>query len=311
MKKSYRKLLMAAGAVLATFALGACGAADDAQADLSQAAQTAAEATTEADASAAAGESTAVENRLEAIKESGKLTMATSPDFAPFEFEDISGSEKVYAGSDIELGKFLAEKLGVELVIEPMDFSACQAAVSSGAVDISISAYSPTPERAENMGLSDPYFVGGDKDRFQGVLVKKDRAEELSTHDSFAGKKIAAQNGALQQTLVTEQLPDSEMETVTNVNDAIMMLQTGKVDGIAIAVKVGEQYMANYPDLVLSDYYFDIEDQGNVVLVQKGQDELLAAINEAMKEANDQELPQKWYADALEQAKALGLDVSE
>lgn len=309
MKKSYSKLMMAAGAMLAVFALGACGAAQDAQADLSQAAQTAA-ATTEA-ASAAEGES-ASENRLEAIKAAGKLTVATSPDFAPYEFENISANgEKTYAGSDIELGKYIAEKLGVEFELEPMEFSACQAAVSSGTVDISISCYAPTPERAENMGLSNQYFTTDPEEKAQGILVLKDRAAELSTNEAFAGKTVAAQNGALQQTLVSEQLPEAKMETVTNINDAIMMLQTGKVDGIAIAAAVGEQYMENYPEIVMSDYYFDYQSEGNVVLVQKGQDELLAAVNEAVDAANAEGLPKQWYQDALEQAKALGLDVSE
>ena len=68
------------------------------------------------------------QNRLEKILESGKLVLATSPDFAPLEFEDLSSGEAQYVGSDIELAKYIAEKLGVELEISAMDFSAVQAA---------------------------------------------------------------------------------------------------------------------------------------------------------------------------------------
>ena len=64
------------------------------------------------------------QNRLEKILESGKLVLATSPDFAPLEFEDLSSGEAQYVGSDIELAKYIAEKLGVELEISAMDFSA-------------------------------------------------------------------------------------------------------------------------------------------------------------------------------------------
>ena len=78
------------------------------------------------------------QSRLDQIKEAGILTMATSPNFAPLEFEDISSGETKYVGSDIELGKYIAEQLGVELEIQAMDFSAVQAAVTSGQADISM-----------------------------------------------------------------------------------------------------------------------------------------------------------------------------
>ena len=90
------------------------------------------------------------QNRLEKIKESGKLVLATSPDFAPLEFEDLSSGEAQYVGSDIELAKYIAEKLGVELEISAMDFSAVQAAIPSGQADIAISGFARTEERAQN-----------------------------------------------------------------------------------------------------------------------------------------------------------------
>ncbi len=71
------------------------------------------------------------------------LTVATSPDFAPMEFVDTSkqGQEQ-YVGFDISLAKFIAEKLGKELVIQPMSFEACQTAVGMGSVDLAISGFS-------------------------------------------------------------------------------------------------------------------------------------------------------------------------
>ena len=87
------------------------------------------------------------QNRLDKIKESGKLVLATSPDFAPLEFEDLSSGEKKYVGSDIELAKYIAEKLGVELQVSAMDFSAVQAAIPSGQADIAIAGFAKTEER--------------------------------------------------------------------------------------------------------------------------------------------------------------------
>lgn len=316
MKKMNVKKYAAIGtaAMLMAMMTGCGASAEEAAAALEAEAETAAASSageTEAASESGSAESAAEAsgNRLDAIKAAGKITMATSPDFAPYEFEDISGGKTQYAGADIELAKYIAEKIGVELEIVPMDFGACQAAVTSGSVDMSIAGYSATPEREESMGLSHAYSAEEDDGKTQGILVKAERAEELSAKEAFSGKVVAAQNGALQQTLVKEQLPDTEMQVITNANDGVMMLMSDKIDGFAIASSVGEQYMANYPDLVMSEFYFTIEDEGNVVAVTKGEDELLEVINEAVDEVMEQGLYKEWYDEALELAKSLGLDV--
>lgn len=296
-------------AMLFAAVLVGCGAADSAQEALSQEAQTAASAAAGSEDAAGSEAASESENRLEAIKAAGKITMATSPDFAPAEFEYIAGGKKEYVGADIELAKYIAEKLGVELEIKPMDFAACQAAVTSGAVDISIAGYTVTPEREKTMGLSHKFLALPPDGKSQGILVMKDRAAELSTAESFSGKVIAAQNGALQQTLVQEQLPEAELKVITNTTDGVMMLKTGKVDGLATATKPGEAFAENYPELAMSDFYFDVEQEGTAVAMEKGQDELLAAINEIIDEVNEQGLYTKWYQEATELAKSLGIDV--
>ena len=247
------------------------------------------------------------ENKLETIKEKGVLVMATSPDFAPYEFQDVSSGETKYLGAEIELGKYIAEQMGVELQLEAMDFSAVEAAISTGKVDIAISGFAKTPEREENMGLSHYYRAESSDGKDQGLLVLKENADQYQTAEDFAGKKVAAQNGALQQNLVTEQLPDAQMEVITSINDGIMMLTTGKVDAVAVADAVGESYTENYPELAMADFYFEYESQGNVVAVTKGQDELLAEINRIIDDVMDKGLYKQWWDEAVEQANALGL----
>ncbi len=247
------------------------------------------------------------ENKLETIKEKGVLVMATSPDFAPYEFQDVSSGETKYLGAEIELGKYIAEQMGVELQLEAMDFSAVEAAISTGKVDIAISGFAKTPEREENMGLSNYYRAESSDGKDQGLLVLKDKADQFKTAEDFSGKKVAAQNGALQQNLVTEQLPDAEMEVITSINDGIMMLTTGKIDAVAVADAVGESYVENYPELAMSDFYFEYESQGNVVAVTKGQDELLAEVNRIIDDVNEKGLYKQWWDEAVEQANALGL----
>ena len=305
MKKDIMKYT--AAALLAALALTACGGS----AEETTAAATTAAAEAESEATAAPTEAeTAAEggSRLDAILDAGVITMATSPDFAPYEFEDISSGTTEYAGADVELGRYIAEKLGVELQIEAMDFNACQGAVSMGAVDMSISGFAYTEERAENCGISDGYITSDVVE--QGIIVLKDTAAELNSKEAFTGKTIAVQNASLQQQLRNEQLPDSTEEVVTNLNDAIMMLATGKVDGVASDLTVAQQYCDNYPDLQISDFRFEYETEGQRVLVPKGEDELLEAINEIIAEVNESGIYAQWLEESTELATSLGLEVN-
>lgn len=249
-------------------------------------------------------------SKLDTILESGKITMATSPDFAPMEFIDISKTgQDSYVGSDIELAKYIADKLGVELVIEAMDFSACQAAVTSGSVDMSISGYAWTEERAENMGLSD-FYNNDPNSKGQGILVLKESADKYKTAADFSGKLVAAQNGSLQNQLVLEQLPaEAKVESISNLNDAVMMLMTKKVDAIAVSGENGQAYSENYDEIVMSDFYFDYSSQGNVIAVTKGEDELLEKINEIIGEVNEKGLYPTWKSEAVSLAGQLGIDM--
>lgn len=249
-------------------------------------------------------------SKLDAIKEAGVIKMATSPDFAPMEFENIKeDGTKEYVGSDIELGKYIAEKLGVKLQIEAMDFTAVQAAVTTGTVDMAISGFAKTAEREESMELSIGYNTDSD-DVGQGILISKDKAAELTTAESFAGLKVGAQNGSLQHNLVKEQLPaDVQVELIGSLNDGVLMLSTGKIDALAVSGENGVLYAGNYDNIVMSDFFFDYTSEGNVVACQKGQTELMEAINNIIKEVNEQKLYSQWTDEATALAESLGIDV--
>ncbi|MEA5026533.1 MAG: transporter substrate-binding domain-containing protein [Erysipelotrichaceae bacterium] len=249
--------------------------------------------------------STEEESLLDKIKAAGVLKVAVSPDFAPMEFIDASQADQAqYVGFDIALAQYIADELGVELYIDAMDFSSCQAAVSTGTVDISISGYAYTDERAENYTLSDPYYAD-DSDE-QGILILAANADSLKTAEDFAGKSISAQNASLQWNLLTEQLPDAEANPIVDLNTAVLELINGKVDGLCVAVTNGESFIQNYPQLALSDYKFDVESDGNVILMPKGEDELAAEINTILAKAQAAGNYETWYTDAVELAKSLG-----
>ena len=250
------------------------------------------------------------QNRLEKIKESGKLVLATSPDFAPLEFEDLSSGEAQYVGSDIELAKYIAEKLGVELEISAMDFSAVQAAIPSGQADIAISGFAKTEERAQNMELSTPFNIT--EDGGQTVLVAKGQGANYTAADDFSGLQIGAQNGSLQYNLVSSQLPeDVEIVPVGSLNDGVLMLETGKIDALASDLSNAELLLESHDGIETTDFMFEYSSEGNVAAVKKGETELIEAVNEIIEEVNELGLYDQWKEEATELAKSLGLEVNE
>lgn len=250
------------------------------------------------------------QNRLEKILESGKLVLATSPDFAPLEFEDLSSGEAQYVGSDIELAKYIAEKLGVELEISAMDFSAVQAAIPSGQADIAISGFARTEERAQNMELSTPFNIT--EDGGQTVLVAKGQGANYTAAEDFSGLQIGAQNGSLQYNLVSEQLPDDvEIVPVGSLNDGVLMLETGKIDALASDLSNAELLLESHTEIETTDFMFEYSSEGNVAAVKKGETELIEAVNEIIEEVNELGLYDQWKEEATELAKSLGLEVNE
>lgn len=252
-----------------------------------------------AESTEAAGEAASAEatGRLKAIKEAGVLKVATSPDYPPYEFEDITkdGQDK-YVGADMELAKYIADKLGVKLEIEAMAFDACMAAVSEGRVDMTICGMVPKEERKSTMDFTDIYYNDGD----QLIVILKDSADKYKTLADFAGQSVAAQNGTLQYDLVVSQIPDAKCEIVSAVTDGIMMLKTGKVAGIALASVAADNYLANYPDLVACDEKFDYTSLGVVAGVVKNEPEFLAELNSIIKEVEDSGIYYQWIEEASE-----------
>ncbi len=230
------------------------------------------------------------------------LTVAMSPDFAPMEFVDTSKSgQDQYVGFDVTLANYLAGEFGLTLEIKPMSFDACQTAVQLGSVDMSISGFSWTAEREENYLLSD-YYIAGDNETEQSVITTKDKENAIATAEGFAGLKVGAQAASLQEKLVQEALipAGAEMVTYKSIDDAVLALQTGKIDALAVAHGNGEAIISNNPDIAFSGYDFEVDPkyENNVILLNKNSTELLQQVNAALAKALAANYYDGWYEDA-------------
>jgi polar amino acid transport system substrate-binding protein len=293
-KKPFVKVLSLALAAITLFVLCACGAAETPAAGPGS--------------DAAPTEASAASNGvLDEIKASGELHITLSPDFAPMEFIDSSkDGQEQYVGLDVFLAKYIADYIGVKLVIEPMSFDACQTAVYTASVPMSVSGYVWTEERAESYEISD-YYYDGDNKIEPVILIRTADEEKYTSSEDFNGVDIGAQNASLQMQLVTSQLPDANPVAVGDVGTGVLELQNGSIEALAVAKGNAEIIMDANPDLVLCPWEFTIteETEAFVILITKGETALLNVVNEALAKAYSEGMYGAWHDEAVALAKVV------
>jgi len=225
----------------------------------------------------------------------GKLTMVTSPDFAPYEFYSLDeAGTPTLAGFDIALGQYIADFLGLELEIIPMDFDGTISELAAGKADIGMAGYSPDPDRENAMAFSIVYYTGG-----QAFVCHKDNASQFAalTDANKAEYQIGAQIGSIQAGLAKEHTPDADIVELSKVTDIIAEVIAGKLDGAFIETVVAETYAKNYPELCVA-LNVPYEAEGSVVGVNKNNAALLAAVNLAIQAALEDGSMSQFVADA-------------
>ena len=229
----------------------------------------------------------------------GKLTVATSPDSAPYEFYaiDENGNANL-AGFDMALAQYIADYLGLELEVVPMDFDGVLAEVTAGNVDLGMAGLSPDPERMEAMDFSDIYYMGG-----QSLVVTQANKDKWASLEELndPSVSIGAQLASIQYDLAMENTPDADVVQLAKVTDVVSELLGGKLDAGYIETVVAESYAKNYPDLYIA---FDVpyEVEGSAIGVVKGNEALLAGVNEAIAAALADGSMDDFVAQANEQA---------
>ena len=227
----------------------------------------------------------------------GTLTVATSPDFAPYEFYSIGADGKPsLAGFDMALAQYIADDMGLKLEVIPMDFDGVLMELSNKSVDLGMAGLSPDPEREKAMAFSDIYYEGGQS--FVTTKANADKYKSMADANK-AGVSVGAQIGSIQEKLAQENTPDSDLVSLPKVTDIISELIGGKMECAFIETAVAESYQKNYPDLVIvCDVPYDVE--GSAIGVAKGNDALLAAVNAAVAKAKADGSIDKFVAEANE-----------
>ena len=229
----------------------------------------------------------------------GKLTVATSPDFAPYEFYaiDANGNPRL-AGFDVALAGYIADRLGLELNIVPYDFDGVLSALQSKKVDLAIAGLAAVPERRSSMDFSEIYYHGG-----QSFVTAKGNESKFPTlaDTNKAEYRIGVQTGSIHVSLAEENSPKASIVQMEKIGDIVAGLLSGQLDGAYLETLVAECYRVNYPGLsIVLDVPYDVE--GASVGVSKGNEALLQAVNEAISAAKADGSMNRFVVEANELA---------
>ena len=264
MKKITRRSFMAAaGLTVAALALTACGGSSSTASSAAASSVASSAAASSEAASAAATELTTVE--------AGKLTMATNAAFPPYEMTTDAGE---FEGIDIETAQAIADKLGLELQIDDMDFDAALLSVQQGKADIVMAGVTVTDERKAVMDFSDSYATG-----IQSIIVPE--GSDIASPDDLAGKKIGTQRGTTGYIYCSDDFGDDAVVAYDNGLTAVQALNNGQVDAVVIDNAPAKEYVAANPGLKVLDTSYAEEDYA--IGMAKGSS-LEAAVNAALEE---------------------------
>ena len=224
---------------------------------------------------------------LEDIKKSGKLVVGLSADYPPYEFTAKVDGKTEYVGIDIEIAKKLAKDLGVKLEIKNMSFDSLLVALETNKVDAIISAMNPTPERKASVDFSDIYYSGK-----QYIVINKKDASKYKNLADFKGQTVGAQNGSLQYNLVKDQMPGTTVKGLSKLNNLVLALQSGKINGIAMEEPTAKAYVANNKQLLAFDPGFSVssDQTGSAIAFRKNSPALVAAANKTLAQIKKQNL---------------------
>ena len=225
------------------------------------------------------------------------LTVGLSADYPPFEFYAEVDGQRTLVGSDVELAKYIAEKLDMELELVDMSFDGLIGSLAADKFDLVISGMSIRPDR--DCLFSDPYYTAD-----QALLVKAGNEDKYASLDDLKGEKIGGQMGALQADLANQYAGEDSAQIVNNVQDMVMMVVEGKLDGMFCEKCVAQSAIAKNSDLVIANVEVPTETNNIAVCMKTGDTEMAEKINPIIAEVVEKNLYGEWMAQYLDVEEA-------
>ena len=269
--KKLTALMLSSAMMLSLAACGGSASTDTASSEAASSEAVSSEAASAEEAASSEAEASADAAELTTVT-AGKLTMSTNAAFPPYEMTTDSGD---FEGIDIEVAGAIAEKLGLELQVDDMDFDAALLAAQNGKSDIVMAGVTVTDERLKVMDFSDTYAEG-----IQSIIVPED--SDIATADDLSGKAIGTQRGTTGYLYCTDDFGEENVIAYDDGLTAVQALNNGQVDAVVIDNAPAKSFVEANPGLKILDTAYAQEDYA--IGVAKGNTALLDAINSALEE---------------------------
>ena len=247
---------------------------------------------------------------LEKIQEKGYVDFCTEPYWAPNEFIDPTKSgDEQYVGVDIEFAKVIADKIGVDLKINALDFDAVLAGTANGKCDIAISAIAWSPVRENAMRLSDGYKF---EEVGYGFLVREGEEDKYTSIEDLANAVVITQSGSVQEAIYNQYCNNAkEFKLVANMTDGYLAVSEGKADVCITHKDSGQLYAEANGGLAVPEFQFDTDPRMTssvVAMPLDGSESFMEAVNEVIAELTAESKFDEWEEYYKAYAKELGVD---
>jgi polar amino acid transport system substrate-binding protein len=220
------------------------------------------------------------------------LIMVTSADYPPYEFRKTTSSNNEIIGFDIDIAKYITQKLGYKLEIRDTDFSGIIPALQAGRADLAMAGMSPTAERKKNVDFSDIYYES------KNTIVAK-QGSNLNKPEDLTGKKLGVQLGSIQAN-ATKKLKNVQVVLLNKTGEIIQEIKSGRIDAAIMEDTIAKGYIANNADLQFNIIPSEPEETGSAIVFPKGSPllkEFNPVLEEMKKSGQIEVLVKKWFGD--------------
>lgn len=238
---------------------------------------------------------------LEEIVKSKTLVVGTNAEYAPFEYINTAGK---VVGYDIDVVGLIETKIeatydiDLNVVITDMPFDGLIGSMNSNQIDFIAAAFSKDAEREKTLAFSNIYY------KAQTVLVVKDNNTSVTDYDSLSGKKLGAQLGTVQVDFATEATGESNVSAIASLSGLILDLQVGNIDALVVEKPVAQNIVGKNNGFKIIDTIPFADDDGYGFATNKGNDSLIALLNEVIIENQANGKLDEMFASALEESLA-------
>ena len=224
------------------------------------------------------------------------LTMATSPDYPPYEYKDTAVSGNEIIGFDVDIAKYITKELGYELKIIGMDFNGLIPALQAGRADFVMAGMTPNAERRKSVDFSVIYYEA------QNTIVAK-KGSNLTKPEDLAGKKVGVQLGTIQQEAV-KKMSGVQGIPLNRIPDIIQELKSNRLTAGVIEDTVAKGYAEANPDLEFN-VIPNTEESGSAIAFPKDSrlvPEFSRILQQMQANGKLKELANQWFSKQISQA---------